>query len=124
MIRGCLMVHYLGKSDFVEAEKMGQDLLAICQQLQPSKVALHYQTLALYSVAECQYVHGEEDLAIANLQEAIQLCTAVWDPQQGLARAYLIRLEEWFLEQGRLKSAAEVQDRRVKIRESIDLRSS
>lgn len=121
LVRHCLMVHYLFKSDHVEAKKMGQDLAACYQQVQPREDLLHYQTQALSTVAECQYIHGEEDLAIANLEETIHLRVSASGRQDMAVRVWLVRLEYWYLEQGRPDSAAQVRDRREKLLELVDM---
>ena len=54
LVRHRLMTYYLFKRDHVEAKKMGQDLAAYYQQVQPRENLLYYQTEALYTVAECQ----------------------------------------------------------------------
>ena len=120
-VHDSLMTHYLFESDYIEAKKIGQDLAAYYQQVQPRENLLHRYTHALYTVAECQYIDGEEDLAIANLEEMIHLRVSAWGPQDMFVRTWLIRLEDWYLEQGRPDSAAQVRDRREKLLELVDM---
>lgn len=82
---------------------------------------LHCQTQALYTVAQCQYIYGEEDLAIANLEETILLHWSAWGSQDMVVRVWLVLLEEWYLEQSRPDSAAQVRDRREKLLELVDM---
>ena len=116
-------------SEGYTSRKLIQNLLAECakvlaayyQQVQPREDLLYCQTHALYTVAQCQYIHGEEGLAIANLEETIHLRVSASGRQDMVARIWLVRLEDWYLEQGRPDSAAQVRDRREKLLELVDM---
>lgn len=114
-------MNYLSKSNHIEAKKMGQRSSRLLPISATAGRLLHCQTQALYTVAQCQYIYGEEDLAIANLEETILLHLSAWGSQDMVVRVWLVLLEEWYLEQSRPDSAAQVRDRREKLLELVDM---
>ena len=75
----------------------------------------------LDTLARCQHALGDVDLGIATLHQAIDIEVLEWGTQDARARYWLLRLEEWYLEQDSLDSAAMAQDLRLITLESMDV---
>ena len=120
-LRYALAMHYLDGCHYFEALKVGQDLVAYAQHPQsPGNVRLYYAQ-GLYIAARSQYALGETISAEANLREAIESSLSSLGPHNSQARFWLVRLEEWLLEQGRSSSAAEVRETRMRMIDPTEL---
>ena len=120
-LRYALAMHYLDGCHYFEALKVGQDLVAYAQHPQsPGNVRLYYAQ-GLYIAARSQYALGETISAEANLRDAIESSVSSLGSHNSQARFWLVRLEEWLLEQGRSSSAAEVRERRMRMIDPTEL---
>ena len=110
-IRKELAWYYYQKSDYVEAIRLGWDIVAHAQHADCSLYSIILLTGGLWLVAASQYALGETDSAEAYLREAIDIRLLELGPHETLAVDYLVTLEEWLVEKGQLRSAAEVRKR-------------
>lgn len=101
--------HYERKSDHVEAVRLAWDLIARAQCLETSDERNHFTAEGLHIVAISQYDMGETYLAEVSLREAIHLRILGWGSRDSQAIVWLICLEQWLGEQGRLSAAAQVR---------------
>ena len=120
-VRWRLADEYLARSYYVEARTLSQKNIACSHHVQSVTIRLNEQNESLYTVARCQYALGEVDLGIAILRRIIDLNMSMWGSEDGPARYWLLVLEDWYIEQGHLDSAAQVRDLRVKILDSMDM---
>lgn len=121
-VRGDIACEYFGQSNYVEAKTLIQDNIACSQQFQPvndPRLLSQYQDL--YVAARCHYALGEVDLGIETLRRLINSMVSEWGPQDSHARYWLVILEDWYLEQGRWSSAAQVRHVREKALESMNM---
>ena len=108
-VRWHLASFHYGQSEYVEAKILVQKNLTCFQTLQPMDDGMFDQYCdSLCLAAKCYYALGEEDLGIATLQRAIDSKVSKWGPQDIRTRTWLVDLEDWYLDQGRWSSAAQV----------------
>lgn len=107
--RHSLAVVYYIHGYYIEARSLSQESIANSQYL-GSHDRTDYETHCLYVIARCQYALGGMDLGIANLNEAINSRISMWGPQETMARAWLVDLEDLQLEQGNWDQAAQIRD--------------
>lgn len=116
-VRTWLADEYFHTSYYVQAWTMSQKNIAYVQSMNDAQPYTYEEDL--YMVAKCQYALGEVDSAIATLHEVIESGMSRWGPQDSRAGCWYVTLEDWYLEQGRWSSAAEVRDWREKLLEPI-----
>ena len=116
-VRRELALHYFYKHKYLEAKKLGQELLAQAQHSQVTRMGASYQTESLYVIAMSQHALGETNSAESTLREAIDLSGS---ERQGRVMYWLTTLEGWLLEKGQWSSAAQAKDKRRKVLESIN----
>lgn len=116
-----LASEYFDRSYYVEARTLSQKSVASSQHFQFVGDREYAETQGLYMVAMCQYALGEVDLGIANLHRVIDTMMSLWGPQDARVRQWLVHLEDWYIEQGRWSSAAQVRDWREKTMEWVDI---
>ena len=104
------------------------DAVSLCQtnithsQDQSSMNAWSYDySCDLYLLAKCQHARGEVALGIATLHQAIDVRTSIRGTQDAEARYWLLRLEDWYAEQGLWDSAAVAQDLSLIALKSMDV---
>lgn len=104
-----IALHYVMDSDYVEAVRLAWDLIARAQCLETSNERITFKAEGLYIVAISRYRMGETYLAEVSLREAINLRMLAWGPHVDQARNWLVLLEQWLGDQGRLSAAAQVR---------------
>ena len=104
-------------SKYIEAKRLGQELVARSRKLQGPMHRKCYRAEGLYTLAKSEYALGQRHSAESHILEAIALISLI-DPCR--AAHWLSSLEGWLLEQGREDSAAEARERRRKLQESIE----
>ena len=115
-----LMGCTLDKGHYAEAKKMCEGLF-VHVQMNPQWFGSNWFRIASQNVlARCQYALGEPHLAIPNLKVAIHLCMKHYGAHDGLARTWLVILEEWCIEQGQLNEATAARVRRIKLLEATE----
>ena len=119
-VRFQLMNCTLREGHYAEAKRMGEDVLAYFQKNQERMESSWSSITSRNVIAQCQYALGEPALAIRNLELAINLYMMHYGAQDGLARSWLVILEQWYIEQGQLNEAAVARDRRIKLSEMIE----
>ena len=67
----------------------------------------------LYILAKCQHALGEVNLGIETLHQAIDVAISIWGTEDARARRWLLRLEDWYSEQGLWDSAAVARELRL-----------
>lgn len=97
--------NYLSGGYYAEAKTLIQKNIAYLQDLS------HSDYTDLRELAECQYALGEVDLGIDTLVKAIDSMISMSAPDS-LVRISLSDLEEWYIEQGRCDTAAQVRELR------------
>lgn len=75
----------------------------------------------LFRLANWQHALGEIDLGIATLHQAIDVSISKWGTQNTRARHWLLRLEEWYSEQGLWDSAAMAHELSLIALKSMDV---
>ncbi|KAL9128044.1 MAG: hypothetical protein Q9175_007613 [Cornicularia normoerica] len=103
--------HYLATLDYVEALKLGWDMISRAQRFETLPFRSSVYADGLFVVANSQYAMGETYSAEVHLREAIDIRLSEFGPHDDLARDLLIHLENWLVQQGQLSSAAQVQKR-------------
>lgn len=106
-IRSSLAYLYLSREDYVKARKMAQCVIDYSHQAQSSTSQIQVLSQGLYALAFSQYNLHEAESAEANLREAIAIRVPIWGPHETLTKRWLVILEEWLSEQGRLSSDSE-----------------
>ena len=114
LVRHFLASEYYEQRHFVEAKNMSQKSLADSQYIRSEICRKNTDDNACYMIAKCQYALGEVDLGIANLNEAINSRISSWGPQSPMARLWLVKLEDWHLEQGNWDYAMQIRDYRMR----------
>ena len=109
------------KGHYAAAKRMGEDVLAHVQKTQEWKESSWSSITSRQVIAQCQYALGEPHLAIRNIEAAIHIRKMHCGAQDGLARSWLVILEQWYIEQGQLNEAAVARDRRIKLLESTEM---
>lgn len=116
-----LASEYFDRSYYVEARTLSQKNIASSQHFQFVGSRESTEIQGLYLLAMCQYALGEVDLGIANLHRVIDTMMLIRGPQDAGARQWLVHLEDFYIQQGRWSSAAQVRDWREKTLESVDI---
>ena len=119
-VRQNLAYQYYNQDYFVEGMNLAQENFANSQHVPSKNSGKHYETQALYTIANIQYALGEVDLGIANLNEAINSRTSSWGPQENQARRWLVLLEDWHLEQRNWDVAEQIRDWRMRTMPPIE----
>ena len=119
-VRQDLAYALYNEGQYAEAESLSQQNIRYVRS-GSTDIESYCEAGDLYMVAMCQYALGKVDLGIATLHEAIKSSMSEWGEQDSQARGFLVRLEEWYGEQGLWGSAAQVRERRLKILDSMDV---
>ncbi|KAL9075654.1 MAG: hypothetical protein Q9161_001406 [Pseudevernia consocians] len=120
-VRRYLAQVYFAESYYVEARTLSQKNTTCSQYVQSMDIGPHDHSEDLCMIARCQYTVGEVGYGIAVLHKAINSNMSIWGPQGSRTRKWLLRLEDWYLEQGQWDFAAQVRRRREDILESMDM---
>lgn len=99
---------YQGFDD--DALSLSQTNIAYSQNQSFMGIGSYDYSRELCILAKCQHALGKMDLGIATLHDAIDARVSMWGTQDALARRWLLRLEEWYSEQGLEDSAAVAKD--------------
>ena len=81
----------------------------------------HYYEYDLYILAVCQHALGEVDLGIATLHQAVDVAISEYGTQDARPIQWLLRLEDWYTEQGLEDSAAMARDLSLIALEPMDV---
>ena len=103
--------------NYIEAERLGQELLVRSRKLQWTIHKHSYRAKGLHIIAMSQYALGERQSAKSHILEAIALISPI-EPSRAVY--WLSILEGWLLEQGQEDSATKTRERRWKLEESIN----
>ena len=109
------------KGHYAAAKRMGEDLLTHVQRNQELIKSNWFKITSQRIIARCQYALGEPYIAISNLKVAIHLCMKHYGAQDGLARTWLVTLEQWYIGQGQLNEATAARDWRIKLLVSTEM---
>lgn len=112
-----LSIMCYGNHNYIEAKRLGQELLVRSRKLQWTMNKDSYRAKGLHIIAKSQYALGERQSAESHILEAIALISPI-EPSQAVH--WLSILEGWLLDQGREDAAAEIRQRRWKLQELSD----
>lgn len=122
-VRAFLAFQYGNQRNHAETMKLGWSIIIDAQELPLLTDRVWFHTQGLLIIAKSRYDLGDTISAGMYLWEAIQQRVWVLGLQDGRARGWLVLLEHWFLEQGRLIDATQVEKRRkeIQVKSSEDL---
>ena len=120
-VRLQLVYHTWREGHNAEAMSMGKDLSAFVQTTGAISNSIWYQIDCYRCIANIHHSLGELDQAIANLQAAIGLTITHYSFPNAGVRFLLLKLEQWYIEQGDLNAAIEARDQRIRLQESTSI---
>lgn len=116
-----LAIHFRARSRYIEAGRAAQSIMNLAASAQPASSSIHFWIEGLYELAISQYRLEDKVAAEAKLRLAIDLSVSNSGTQDARARNWLVELERWLREEGRLLAADEVQARRKRMIQPADL---
>ena len=116
-----LAVQYSMKGDYIAAQKVARQLIQCSQNVKPPKSRPYFHTQGLHLLAISQYRLGETASAEANLRQAIELRMSVCGTMDAITRIWLVDLEGWVAEQGKVAYAAQLHDWSCQILSSMEI---
>lgn len=119
-IRGYLADEYFEVGRYDDAMTLIQKNIVYAQDPSSMSAESYDHSYDLYVLAKCQLALGDVDLGIATLRQATDLIMSIWGLQEIRARRWLLRLEDWYVDQGLWDSAAQARERRFELLASID----
>ena len=118
VIRSWIADEYTFGGCYDEARILIQKNLA-CLDPSLMSAGLYEFSWDLSVLADCQYYLGEVELGIAALHQAIDMNMSTQGPLDRQVTNWLLRLEDWYVEQELWDDAIQARERRLEIHESM-----
>ena len=120
-VRGCIAYECFNEGCYGNAMSLSQTNIAYSQDQSLGNVGSYDCSPDLWISANCQRALGEIDLGIATLHQAIDVRVSKWGTHDAEVRFWLLRLEEWYSEQGLEDSATVAGGMRLIALELMDV---
>ena len=111
--------YHFTQRNFIQAKEIAQRILALSKHMGHQVDCLTVRRDSLRRLALSHYELGEVQVATTMMREAIDLYLHRDSPEMSLACRFMLELEDWLDELGDFGSAAEVEERRLGIQESL-----